>query len=458
MNHANRITFSALALGIAGVLTLGQAHASGFQLRESSVKNLGRSNAGSAVYNNDATVVSANPAAMSSFDKTTVRADVTAIDLSFKFNGGGKAAAAFGPAAPALTGGDGGDAGGVTPVPNIAAVFPMHGALEGLTLGASIGAPFGLKTEYDEGWVGRYHALKSDVKVIDLTLSASVKLTDRFSVGYGFIWERADATLTKAIDFGTALCAGSGNPANCFNPAFPFHPQNADGKFSVDGDDTGLGWLVGAQWKPIDALTIGYSHRSEIDHEIDGDIEFTKPAAVAATLQAKGITTYNSGSGGADLTLPSIDTVSVRYDINDNIRVLADWQGTDWSSLRTINVKRSNGTSLGAEEFDWKDTQFYSLGAEWDLNDKFTLRGGVAKDETPTHDETRTPRLPDNDRKLYSVGLTWNVTDAFSVDAAFQRIEVDSPKIDVVSSSGSRLTGTAEGHANLFGLAAQFKF
>ena len=457
MIQANRTTFSALALGIAGVLAMGQVQASGFQLREASVKNLGRSNAGSAVANDDATVVTGNPAAMSSFDKTAVRADVTAIDLSFKFNGGGNAAAAFGANAPALTGGDGGDAGGVTPVPNISAVFPLHGALEGLTIGASIGAPFGLKTEYEDGWVGRYHALKSDVKVVDFTLSASVKLNDRFSVGAGLIYERAEATLTKAIDFGTALCTGSGNPLNCFNPAFPFHPQSADGTFSVDGDDNGMGWLAGMQFQPTDALTLGYSHRSEVDHEIQGDIDFTLPGSVQAALGPRAAG-FADGPGGADLTLPSIDTVSMRYDVNDDVRVLADWQATDWSSLRTIDVRRTNGTSLGSEDFDWNDTQFYSLGAEWDLSDKFTLRGGVAKDETPTHDETRTPRLPDNDRMLYSIGLTWQVTDAFSVDAAYQRIEVDNPKIDVVSSSGSRLVGEAEGSANLFGVAGQFKF
>jgi long-chain fatty acid transport protein len=179
------------------------------------------------------------------------------------------------------------------------------------------------------------------------------------------------------------------------------------------------------------------------------------PATVAAT--PAGAASFD-GPGGANLTLPSIDTLSVRYDVNDDVRVLADWQRTGWDSLRTVDVRRSNGTSLGAEEFDWSDSDFWSLGAEWDLSEAFTLRGGFAQDETPTNDATRTPRLPDNDRTLYSVGLTWQVTDAFSVDAAYQRIEVDNPKIDVVSSSGSRLTGEAEGYANLFGVAGQFKF
>ncbi|GAB3379764.1 OmpP1/FadL family transporter [Lysobacter fragariae] len=454
MNHANRYTFSALALGIAGVLAFGQAQASGFQLREQSVRNLGRANAGSAVFNDDATVVSLNPAAMSSFDKNAMRADVTVIDLTANFDGGGRAAAAFGPAAPALTGGDGGDPGDPTAVPNIAAVFPMHGALEGLTLGASIGAPFGLKTEYDNGWVGRYEALHSEVKTVDLTLSASVKLHDRFSLGVGLIYERAEAKLTKAVDFGTALCAGSGNPLNCLNPAFPFHPQGADGVLSVDGDDTGIGWLFGAQWQPTDKWTIGYSHRSEIDQDLTGKIDFTTPAAVSAVLGPR----VADSDGGAKLTTPSIDTLSVRYNVTDGARLLFDYQKTDWSSLRSVVVTRANGTVVGAEDFAWNDTDFYSVGAEFDLNDAITLRVGVATDDSPTHTDTRTPRLPDNDRKLFSVGATWNVSQAISVDAAFQRISIDDPKINHTSSSGSSLQGEFTGYANLFGIAAQFKF
>jgi long-chain fatty acid transport protein len=89
----------------------------------------------------------------------------------------------------------------------MAAVFPLHGALEGMTIGASVGAPFGLKTEYEPGWVGRYRALTSDVKVVDLTLSVAFKATDGVSIGAGLIYERADVTLSKAIDFGTAICA-----------------------------------------------------------------------------------------------------------------------------------------------------------------------------------------------------------------------------------------------------------
>ena len=236
---------TALALAVLGTLAAGQASASGFQLREQSVKNLGKSNAGSIV-GKDASNVSLNPAAMTNLDKNTVQNDITVIDLSADFSGSGRILGSAHPAA-GLTGGNGGDPGDPTVVPNLSVVFPMKGALEGMTIGASIGAPFGLKTEYEPGWVGRYRALTSDVKVVDLTLSVAFKATDGVSIGAGLIYERADVTLSKAIDFGTAICA-SGNPANCFNPVYPFKPQQLDGVFEVSGDSAsqGLGRAMSA--------------------------------------------------------------------------------------------------------------------------------------------------------------------------------------------------------------------
>jgi long-chain fatty acid transport protein len=464
MNQATRYTLSALTLGIAGVLAVGQAHATGFQLRETSVKNLGRGQAGVATASDDASVVTNNPAAMVNLDKNTVQADVTAIDISFQFEGGGTSAAGT-----PLTGGDGGDAGSLQAVPNISAVFPLHGALEGLTVGAAIGAPFGLKTEYDRDWVGRYNAVESDLKVVDFTLSAAVELGDRFSLGVGLIYERADVTLSNAIDLGTIM-AGTGIPGAL--------PQGADGFATIEGDSNSMGWLFGAQWKPIDQLSIGYAHRSEVDHDIEGTGDFTTPASFQAAqvlyrqlaanpalspAQRAQLAVLGNGfvdsAATAGLTTPSIDTLSVQYDISDSIRVMADAQWTDWSSLREINVDFANPFQPNsAEDFSWNDTEMYALGAEWDLSDSFTLRGGITIDETPTHLETRTPRLPDNDRMLYSIGFTWNVSDAFSVDAAYQRIEIDNSPVDIRSSSGSRLVGEFDGYANLFGVAAQYKF
>ena len=337
MSHTRSFRASALALAVLGALVAGQAGASGFQLREQSVKNLGKSNAGSLV-GKDASNVSLNPAAMTNLDKNTFQADITVIDLTAEFTGSGRVLGS--PAAP-LSGGNGGDPGDPTVVPNMAAVFPLHGALEGMTIGASVGAPFGLKTEYEPGWVGRYRALTSDVKVVDLTLSVAFKATDGVSIGAGLIYERADVTLSKAIDFGTAICAAS-NPANCFNPSYPFKPQQLDGTFEVSGDSASLGYVIGAQVAPNDKLAIGFSHRSEIKHDLSGTLDFQNvPALLGADPR------FQDGDGGARLVTPSVTTLSVSYGFTDQFRMMADYQSTGWSSLHDVTITRDNGTVVG---------------------------------------------------------------------------------------------------------------
>ncbi len=456
IKHITR--FSALALGIAGALASGQAHASAFQLKENSVKAQGRAMAGSASAKGDASVVVNNPAVMSTFTEKTVQTDVTAIDLSFNFTGGGNAAAGS-PLQRPLTGGNGGNAGGLTPVPAMSFILPLSDRFEYLTLGAMVSAPFGLKTEYDNDWVGRYHALKSDVKLVDLTLAASLELSDTFSVGLGAVYERADVTLSNAVDFGSRICQIS--LAACITPnpvAAPFGPQKNDCFAQIHGTNNGLGWIAGANWRPTDSLSLGYSHRSEIDHDLRGTAEFTVPANVRALI-GNAVFLPTDG-GGAKLTTPSIDTFSGTWQSNEKLSLMAEVSRTDWSSLQEIRIEFDNPLQAdSAEDYSWKDSWFYSVGGEYAFSDKFTFRAGVARDDSPISRPHRTPRMPDQDRMWYSVGLTWKATEHFDLSASYTKIDlVDTPEVDILSSSGSRLVGEYDGGADLYGISAQYRF
>ena len=468
MNNNRSLRASALALAVLGTLFVGQAAASGFQLREQSVKNLGRAGAGSGVAQQDAAVVSLNPAAMVNVSQRTFQMDGTVIDLTAKFTGGGTVLGVPGALPNAtLTGGDGGDPGDPTLVPNMSAVFPMGGSLDGLYLGVSVGAPFGLKSEYAPGWVGRYRALTSEVKTVDLTLSAAYKVNEMFSFGVGVIYERAEATLSKAIDFGTAICAQSAaglpppNTGNvmltCFNAAYPFHPQALDGSLEVKGSDTAFGYLVGFQITPNEQFALGLSYRSRIHQKLQGTLDFNGvPAILGADPR------FVDGPGGAKLVTPELITLSARYAFTDNFRMMLDVQHTGWNSLQDITIVRNSGTVVGSEDFSWSGSTFVSLGGEYDFSDTFTLRFGVGSDETPTNDVTRTPRLPDNDRMVYALGASWHVSENLSLDAAYQRIEIKTPRIalpvDLPHSNTSTLNGSFGGHANLFGLSMQYRF
>ena len=448
MQHAHRLTrLSALALGIAGALAFGQVQASGFQLKENSVKSMGSAFAGSGVKTGDTSVVVNNPATMTQFEGTTVQADVTVIDLNYEFQGSGTDALG-----QPLTGSNGGNAGDVTPVPALSIVHKLD---NGLALGAMVSAPFGLKTEYEAGWVGRYFAQTSDVKVVDMTFSAALDIIpDRLSVGVGAIYSTADVTLSKAVDFGTLLFA---NPAT---RPLPFaRPQARDGFVEVQGDDSGFGWLAGVNLRPNDRFSIGLSYRSEIDYGLTGDADWTVPQDVAAVFGSSPMTAplFQDGGVTAQLTTPSITSVAATFDVTDRFMVMATWAETGWSSLREVRINFDNPDPDAVEPFEWEDTVFASVGAEYKLNDAWTLRGGVASDETPTSIEHRTPRLPDDDRLWYSIGATWQVSPALDVNLAYTRIEPDDPKVDIAS-GGSRIAGPFDGNANLFGVSAQYRF
>jgi len=452
MQHAHRITrLTALALGITGALAFGHVQASGFQLKENSVKAMGSAFAGSGVMTGDTSVVVNNPATMTQFEGTTAQLDVTVVDVNANFQGGG-----FDATGRPLTGGNGGEAGGVTPVPTSSVV---HKFGNGVAVGAMISAPFGLKTEYEDNWVGRYTAHTSDVQIVDLTLSAALDLVpDHLSVGVGLIYSHADVQLSKSVDFGTALF---GNPAT---RALPFaRPQMRDGFADVQGQDSGFGWVFGVTLRPTEKLSIGYSHRSEIDYELSGDVDWTVPQDVAAVFGASPTTRvlFQDGRASAKLTTPATDTVAVNYQFNEQLSLALTYAETGWESVQEVRIDFANPDPDSVEAFNWDTTRFMSIGGEYALSDSLTLRAGYAYDETPTTFATRTPRLPDEDRKWYSIGATWQMSPALGVSLAYTRIMPDRPQIGIVTPAaqgGQRLFGSYDSDVNLFGVSAQYAF
>ncbi|HET8818507.1 MAG TPA: outer membrane protein transport protein, partial [Xanthomonadaceae bacterium] len=266
------------------------------------------------------------------------------------------------------------------------------------------------------------------------------------------------------IDFGAAVCRPSAATGGLPPPfCLPlggnvYGPQQNDGMVEVTGDDTGIGFIAGIHVRPTDRLSLGLSHRSEIDHELEGTADFTVPPEVSPILAVGAPGQYVDTGVTADLTTPSITTLSAVYQATDRLALMADASLTGWESLRTIAIDFDNTQPTSSEPFDWRDSMFYSIGGEFAVSDRLTLRAGLAYDETPVRDEHRTPRLPDNDRKWFSVGATWAMSDALELSAAYTRIDVGDPQVDIVSSSGSRLVGTFEGNANIFGVAAQYSF
>ena len=485
MKHTTRKTrYSMIAVAVVGALVAGNAAASGFQIRENSTKNVGRALTGTAVAKDGSSVLN-NPAAMTNFTATNVQLDVAGIDLDASFNGTGY----FKPTATtevSVGGGNGGDPGELTAVPSMSFIMPLKGDLEGVRLGASVSAPFGLKTEYEKGWMGRYNATISDVKTVDLTLSAAIEFSPKVSVGAGVIFQRTEVTLGRDIPTNLII---SSLPA-------PLNSPVGDGNFTLVGKDNAVGFVAGIMLRPWNNVTIGYSHRTEIKHKFRGTADFTMPnaftarqpglqtlaanaaaaaantslsptqrATAAAQAQQLGALGYGfqDGTGYSELTTPAVDTVSLSWALNDRVTLYGDVQPTGWETLNNVTVGFSNRYQpTSVEQFNWKNTWYYGIGADFKLNDAFTLRAGVGYDESPTNDHDRTPRLPDNNRNIFAAGGSWAVSNNLSIDFAYMRVNVKKTPIDLPPNAAegryTGLRGDFTGHADVFSVGGSFSF
>ena len=446
MQHKTRSTWlapslAALPLALAAAFVAQEAQASGFQLKENSVQGLGRSYAGGSSAPDDCSMVVNNAAAMSDLAmENCAQADLNVINFKTEFHGSGTDL--FG---NPLTGGSGGDGGITKPVP---AMYFTHRLNDAWTLGATINAPFGFQTEYDDRSMVRYEAAKSMLESVDLSFAASYRISDQWSVGGSFIAQRTKAELNQAIDFGTILAS----PTNG-----ALLPQEADGFGGLTGDDWGYGFTVGLLWKPTDSDRIGFNYHSQIDHTLEGRAKFQVPSNVLPLLGGA----FLNQDGQADFKTPWFATLSWWHTVDEHLSFGADINYTHWSSFKELLIEYQDAAMAPfarAQEFNWEDTWMFSFGGDYRLDDRWTLRAGVAYDQTPTIDATRTPRVPDGDRTWLSIGVGYKWSDALRFDAGLVHLWVDDGKVNHTASTFSTLTGAFQSSGNVLGISGQYAF
>ena len=127
--------------------------------------------------------------------------------------------------------GNGGDAGEAAFVPNV--FFAMDFDPK-WNFGIGVNVPFGLKTEYDSDWIGRFQGIKSEVQTVNINPSVSYKFSRCASLGFGVSWQQGK------IDLAYRRSTISG-VARRRTRSGPVEGQNAT---SLDGD--AWGFNVGA--------------------------------------------------------------------------------------------------------------------------------------------------------------------------------------------------------------------
>ncbi len=420
-------TIIARSLATIGCIALSQAAgASGFQLLEQNASGLGNSYAGSAAATDNASTIFYNPAGMTELQDREVSVGGSLIKPSYKFKNNGSSVA------PASTGGNGGDAGDLATLPN--AYFSM--ALnKDWYLGLGIGAPFGLKTEYDPDWVGRFHSLKFDIQTMNINPSIAWRMTDKLSFGFGLDWQRMEAQYERM-----AAVASSSLPAS-------YYPVVQNTRVALSASSEAWGWNTGVLFKPTANTKIGLSYRSAVKHDLEGTLTSSNQAISPDVLAS------------ASVKLPDTWILSVAQQITPKWEMLGDVSRTGWSSIQHIDIMRTSGSIAGSTaqtlEADFRDTWRVALGANYRVDDQWKLRYGIAWDQSPVRsDSARLTSLPDNNRIWLSLGAGYAINKASRIDvgAAYLIIKDTNINNDQTSQGRGRVTGTYEGSIAILGV------
>lgn len=456
-----KLTFG---LGLGGLMVVAitnTSYAAGFALIEQSSKLQGYAYAGAAAVADDASTVFFNPAGMSKIDGKLLTASLQVVAPQAEFKNQGSTHALQGLTTLPLSGGDGGDGGETSMVP---ALFYVESFANGWSYGLGLNAPFGLATEYGEGWVGRYHAIKSEVKTLNINPSVSYRLNNHVSLGGGIDLQYIDAEISNAIDFGTLDAAGAFAAAGLPAGALGLTPQQSDGKVTLKGDDWSFGFNLGFLLEFNSGNNrLGLAYRSRIKHNLEGDANFDVPAPIAI-LQAAG--QFSDSSVTSKVEMPASASLSLYHRFNPRIAVMADVTWTDWSSLPELRFDFGNNMADGVTTLNWEDSYRYSLGAMFNPNERLTLRCGVALDKTPIPNAySRTPRIPGEDRTWLSAGAGYRISDHFSLDGAYSHLFIDNPEINKQLGSPTSenffrggLKGEYEASVDIASIQASYKF
>jgi long-chain fatty acid transport protein len=432
----------------ASVCFSTNAAAVGFALEHQSVSNMGYAFAGGAASAEDASTIFWNPAGMTRLPGRQAVVGLNAIYGSARFRNDGTTSSA-GPAFP-ITGGDGGNPVGLNWVPNLYYSADLGRDLKG---GIGINSPFGLRTEYPADWMGRYHAIDSVLKSLNINPSIAWKARDGVSLGGGVNFQYFDAELSNAIDYGAACFAAFG-PGACAGAGIT--PQGRDGIAKVSGDSWGVGWNVGALFDIGPGARVGIAYRSSIKHEVKGRATFENPALPGAFAAL----TAGAQDTGARSTIKTPDTLSVSAygDVSPKWSLLGDLTWTGWSNFKELRVRFDNGAPDAVTPANWRNTVRLSLGAGYKVDDRWMLRGGIAYENSAIRDEFRGPRIPDNAHTLIGLGFNYKVAKAGSLNFGYMHAFVKDAPVNTSTPTAGTLAGKYKVRADVLSLQYNHSF
>jgi len=367
------------SLFLLGFLSINRSYAQGFQVNFQGQKQQGMGCAGTALFQDGASIFY-NPGSVAFSNENSINIASTPIFSNVLYV-------------------DSATQHGYRTKNPVGTPFSAYGIFQAhkhdkLKFGIAAYTPFGSTVQWEENWIGRFALTRLELKAIYIQPTLSYRIADVIGIGVGFIISTGNVNLQKDVPVQDSL----GNY----------------GHAELAGKALGFGFNAGIHYDLNKKLTVGITYRSQINMKVkNGVATFTVPASLN--------TNFPDGVFTGALPLPNVTTLGWVYKATKKWLFVLDINYVGWKVYDTLAFDyEKNTTSL----LDTKSARNYKSifafrgGAMYKANGKLDLRLGSGFGFSPVPDANVTPETPDANRFYFTGGLSYRFTEKFSIDAS----------------------------------------
>jgi long-chain fatty acid transport protein len=211
-----------------------------------------------------------------------------------------------------------------------------------VTLGFGMYAPFGFRNRYSDDVPFRQIAKEGRIQYLTSNPVIAVQLSRSFSVAAGLTVNYAKAELVNGV-------AAKGD------------------EFRFEGDDTALGFNLGAMWQPTPKHSFGLTYWSGTSLNFDGYTHLQYASQTVTVPVAPGVFAPITVPGAdhkehasARIEFPARVTAGYSFRPTPNWNLEADVDWTEWEGLDTVTLVQKSGNVY--LPFNYRSSFLYEFG------------------------------------------------------------------------------------------------
>ncbi|GAB3307382.1 hypothetical protein GCM10027511_19240 [Hymenobacter humi] len=306
-----------------------------------------------------------------------------------------------------------------------------------VALGLAVTTPYGYHTKWPNTWEGRSVIQESQLNTVFVQPTVGFKLNDNFNAGVGLVYAFGKYSQRRALG--------------------QYDGTSAQAQLNSSG--SGLGLNVGLYGRTGDNLAFGISYRSGVK------LKMNNGKATTTNIPERDAAVFPLTSDyKTEFNLPSTLAVGIADRITEKLVLTFDFTLSGWSTMDSLKLEVAPSGSAPQRRVTtarrYEDALAFRVGAEYQLNPKLTVVGGLRYDETPIRDEYINPEFIDANRLGASAGLSYQLAPRLALEAgyAFDYGQLRTARANQLTEGVSNVSGTyrTATHTASVGVAVAF--